>query len=138
MAQLEAALAENAGLHAQLLAQAREAGVHDERQRMAREIHDTLAQGLTGIITQLQAADRAADSPEPWQRHMDQAQAAGPGQPRARPAVRCRRCGPRELEDARLPDAIADLASRWSQTSAVPVLMRDHRRAAADAAPRSR
>jgi signal transduction histidine kinase len=51
VAQLEAALEENAGLHAQLLAQAREAGVLDERQRMAREIHDTLAQGLTGIIT---------------------------------------------------------------------------------------
>ncbi|MFB9719032.1 sensor histidine kinase, partial [Planobispora longispora] len=34
---LEASLAENAGLHAQLLAQAREAGVLDERQRMARE-----------------------------------------------------------------------------------------------------
>jgi hypothetical protein len=32
---LEAALIENAGLHAQLLVQAREAGVHDERQRMA-------------------------------------------------------------------------------------------------------
>ena len=56
---LEATLAENAGLHAQLLAQAREAGVLDERQRMAREIHDTLAQGLTGIITQLQAAEQS-------------------------------------------------------------------------------
>ena len=56
---LEATLAENAGLHEQLLAQAREAGILDERQRMAREIHDTLAQGLTGIITQLQAAEQA-------------------------------------------------------------------------------
>ena len=37
--------------------QAREAGVGDERRRMAREIHDTLAQGLAGIITQLQAAE---------------------------------------------------------------------------------
>jgi signal transduction histidine kinase len=44
---LEAALAENAGLHAQLLTQAREAGVLDERHRIAREIHDTLAQGLS-------------------------------------------------------------------------------------------
>ena len=31
----------------------------DERQRMAREIHDTTTQGLAGIITQLQAADQA-------------------------------------------------------------------------------
>ena len=29
----------------------------DERQRMAREIHDTIAQGLTGIVTQLEAAE---------------------------------------------------------------------------------
>jgi signal transduction histidine kinase len=59
-ARLEAALRENAGLHAQLLAQAREAGVLDERQRMAGEIHDVLAQGLTGIVTQLEAAEAAA------------------------------------------------------------------------------
>ncbi|MGK5557315.1 sensor histidine kinase [Actinomadura kijaniata] len=56
---LEQALAENAGLHAQLLVQAREAGVNDERRRLAAEIHDTLAQGLTGIITQLQAAEES-------------------------------------------------------------------------------
>ncbi len=37
-------------------------GVRDERQRMAGEIHDTLAQGLTGIVTQLQAAEQAATS----------------------------------------------------------------------------
>ena len=44
-------MAENAGLHAQLLAQAREAGVVDERQRLAGEIHDTLAQGLARLAT---------------------------------------------------------------------------------------
>ena len=57
--QLETMMAENTGLHAQLLTQAREAGVLEERQRMAREIHDTLAQGLAGIITQLEAAQQA-------------------------------------------------------------------------------
>ena len=70
MARLEAALDENAGLHAQLMTQAREAGVLDERQRMAREIHDTIAQGLTGIVTQLEAAEQAADRPEDRQRHI--------------------------------------------------------------------
>ena len=70
---LEATLAENAGLHEQLLAQAREAGVLDERQRMAREIHDTLAQGLTGIVTQLQAAEQASDDPAEWRRHFETA-----------------------------------------------------------------
>ncbi|MFB4316476.1 sensor histidine kinase [Actinomadura sp. 21ATH] len=56
-ARLEQALQENAGLQAQLLVQAREAGVNDERRRLAAEIHDTIAQGLAGIITQLQAAE---------------------------------------------------------------------------------
>jgi DNA-binding NarL/FixJ family response regulator len=56
-ARLQQALAENAGLQAQLIVQAREAGVSDERRRLAAEIHDTIAQGLTGIITQLQAAE---------------------------------------------------------------------------------
>jgi len=53
-----------------LLTQAREAGILNERQRMAREIHDTLAQGLTGIVTQLQAAEQAADDPARWRRHI--------------------------------------------------------------------
>ncbi|MEU6033880.1 sensor histidine kinase [Actinomadura sp. NPDC047616] len=58
-ARLEQALAENAALQAQLIVQAREAGVADERRRLAAEIHDTIAQGLTGIITQLQAAEES-------------------------------------------------------------------------------
>ncbi|MEV7688851.1 sensor histidine kinase [Streptomyces bungoensis] len=58
---LEQALRENAALHDQLLVQAREAGVADERRRLAAEIHDTIAQGLTGIIAQLQVVANAPD-----------------------------------------------------------------------------
>ncbi|QWF79366.1 sensor histidine kinase [Amycolatopsis sp. CA-230715] len=117
---LEQALEENAELQAKLLAGAREAGVLDERQRMAREIHDTLAQGLTGIITQLHAADRARDDPERWQRHLDQVHAlAKESLTEARRSVRAMR--PEPLAAARLPDAIADLARRWSESSGVPV-----------------
>ncbi|MER6609178.1 sensor histidine kinase [Streptomyces sp. NPDC000927] len=73
-ARLEQALAENAGLHAQLLVQAREAGVADERRRLAAEIHDTLAQGLAGIIAQLQVVASVADTdPELARRHLDRA-----------------------------------------------------------------
>jgi signal transduction histidine kinase len=118
LARLETALEENAGLHAQLLAQAREAGILDERQRMAREIHDTLAQGLTGIITQLEATERAGRRPEQWRRHLDQARAlARESLAEARRSVQALR--PEPLEGAALPDAIAQMARRWSETSAV-------------------
>ncbi len=39
----------------------RRAGVTDERERLAREIHDTLAQGLSSIQLLLQAAHRSLD-----------------------------------------------------------------------------
>ena len=79
--ELEAALEENAGLHAQLVAQAREAGVTDERQRIAGEIHDTIAQGLTGVITQLEAASQVKGDPAELQRRLDNATQSGPGEP---------------------------------------------------------
>jgi signal transduction histidine kinase len=118
MAELEAAQEENAGLHAQLLTQAREAGVLDERQRLAREIHDTLAQGLTGIVTQLEAAEAAGGRSEQWQAHVVRASAL------ARESLREARRSlqalqPAPLEGSRLPDAIAEVARRWSETSTV-------------------
>jgi signal transduction histidine kinase len=117
---LEATLAENAGLHAQLLTQAREAGVHDERRRMAREIHDTLAQGLTGIITQLQAAEQVSDDPAGWRRHFAAAQTlARESLAEARRSVHALR--PEPLEAARLSDALAEVAARWETLHGIPV-----------------
>ncbi|HVC38896.1 MAG TPA: histidine kinase [Candidatus Dormibacteraeota bacterium] len=43
--------------NAQLFADTQEMATLNERNRIAREIHDTLAQGLAGILVQLQAAD---------------------------------------------------------------------------------
>ena len=43
--------------NAQLFADTQEMATINERNRIAREIHDTIAQGLAGIIIQLQAAD---------------------------------------------------------------------------------
>jgi signal transduction histidine kinase len=117
---LEATLAENAGLHEQLLTQAREAGILDERQRMAREIHDTLAQGLTGIITQLQAAEQASDDPAGWRRHFEAAtRLARESLSEARRSVDALR--PEPLETGRLPAALADVAGRWSALHGVTV-----------------
>lgn len=106
---LAAALAENAGLQQRLVAQT----LLDERQRMAREIHDTLAQGLTGIITQLQAAAHAADDPVAWRRHHDAATAlARESLTEARRSVHELR--PEALATGRLGEALADVAERWS------------------------
>lgn len=44
--------------NARLYAQARELAVLEERNRLAREMHDTLAQGFTGIVLQLEAAEQ--------------------------------------------------------------------------------
>ena len=120
---LEATIAENESLHHQLLANAREAGVLDERRRMAREIHDTLAQGLTGIVTQLQAAEqvaaRAPDDPTGWRRHVDAAtRLARDSLTEARRSVDALR--PEPLEGCRLSEALAGVAERWSALNGIP------------------
>ncbi|MFY1693196.1 sensor histidine kinase [Plantactinospora sp. WMMB782] len=118
---LEAALEENAGLHAQLLVQAREAGVLDERQRMAREIHDTLAQGLAGILTQLQAAEQT-DDPAASARHLTNAMnLARESLTEARRTVHA--VEPAMLAQARLPDAINELARRWAEVHDVDTVL---------------
>ncbi|MBN6038572.1 sensor histidine kinase [Amycolatopsis sp. 195334CR] len=117
MKKLEAAMTENAGLHRQLLAQAREAGVLDERQRLSREIHDTLAQGFTGIITQLEAA---RSDPAERERHLATATAlARENLAEARRAVHALR--PEALDSAKLPEALRGVAGRWSERSGVQV-----------------
>jgi signal transduction histidine kinase len=118
IAELDATLVENAALHARLVVQAREAGVLDERARMAREIHDTLAQGLTGIVTQLEAA--AADDPDVRRRHVDTARAlARESLSEARRSVEA--LAPGRLADAQLPEAIRAMAEDWSQAARVAV-----------------
>jgi len=119
---LEEALEENAGLHAQLLVQAREAGVLDERQRMAREIHDTLAQGLAGILTQLQAAEQTMDEPTTLRRHVTNAMnLARESLTEARRTVHA--VEPAMLAEARLPDAISDVVRRWAEVNRIDAVL---------------
>ncbi|MDO5662240.1 MAG: sensor histidine kinase [Brachybacterium sp.] len=115
---LEGALHENAGLHAQLVAQARESGAQDERQRLAREIHDTLAQGLAGIITQLQSAQHSTGGEPLAERHVARAlQVARASLSEARRSVQA--LGPQELSRAHLPDALRTLTEQWSKDEGV-------------------
>ncbi|HEX3961645.1 MAG TPA: sensor histidine kinase [Trebonia sp.] len=117
---LVATISENESLQRQLVVQAREAGIHDERRRMAREIHDTLAQGLTGIVTQLQAAEQAADDPAGWRRHLTAAtRLARESLTEARRSVDALR--PEPLENGRLNEALADVTARWSALNGIPV-----------------
>ncbi|MEU1879796.1 sensor histidine kinase [Streptosporangium sp. NPDC020072] len=111
---LQTALEENADLHAQLLAQAHEAGILDERQRMAREIHDTLAQGLTGIITQLRAAQRVEDAETHVALALDLARESLTEARRSVAALQ-----PHQLDDAHLPEAMATLARNWARSTGV-------------------
>lgn len=118
VAQLRMALRENEGLHTQLMTQAHEAGVLDERQRLAREIHDTLAQGLTGIITQLEAATRARGDGDGHRRHVGVAmRLARDSLADARRSVL--ELTPEPLDNAHLPDALAEVGRRWSTGSGV-------------------
>jgi len=89
----------------------------EERNRLAREIHDTLAQGLAGIVAQLQAARTASATGR--ERHLDTAaELARSTLVEARRSVQALR--PEPLEGARLPDALADVAARWAEVSGVP------------------
>ncbi|MES2463213.1 MAG: C1 family peptidase [Armatimonadota bacterium] len=90
--------------------EAQENRVLQERNRMAREIHDTLAQGLTGIIIQLEAAeDILADSPDQSgvRAHIARAQdLARVSLAEARHSVSVLR--PLALEGRSLPEALSD------------------------------
>ncbi|GAA0511995.1 hypothetical protein Ade02nite_44290 [Paractinoplanes deccanensis] len=114
-AKLAAALKENEGLHAQLMVQAREAGKLDERQRMAGEIHDVLAQGLTGIVTQLEAASSPGGD---LHRHLEAAKKlARDSLTEARRSVHALR--PHSLDAAGLPEAIGEAVTEWSRLHGV-------------------
>ncbi|MEU5976078.1 sensor histidine kinase [Streptomyces sp. NPDC047315] len=116
-ARLTQALAENAHLQAQLLVQAREAGVADERRRLAAEIHDTIAQGLAGIIAQLQVVTVTRDE-ETAREHL--ARAADLARSSLREARRSvHNLSPVALEHDTLPQALEKTVAEWSKSSGV-------------------
>lgn len=114
---LQQALDENAALHAQLLVQAREAGVADERRRLAAEIHDTIAQGLTGIIAQLQVVANAPDLATA-RTHLERASdLARHSLGEARRSVH--NLAPVALADAGLPEALKKTVAEWGERTDV-------------------
>lgn len=114
---LQQAMDENAALHAQLLVQAREAGVADERRRLAAEIHDTIAQGLTGIIAQLQVVASAGDETLAREHLGRAADLARHSLGEARRSVH--NLSPTALEHDALPEALKKTVAQWSERTAV-------------------
>jgi signal transduction histidine kinase len=114
---LQQALDENAALHAQLLLQAREAGVADERRRLAAEIHDTIAQGLTGIIAQLQVVAGAPDL-DTARTHLERASTlARHSLGEARRSVH--NLAPVALAADGLPEALKKTVTEWGERTGV-------------------
>ena len=106
---------------ANLMKVEREAGRLTERQRLARDIHDTLAQHFTSIIMHLSAAKYS--SPESVQLEVQQAEeAAREGLAEIRRIVWDMQ--PEQIEKASLVDAVEELAARWSAETSVLVKMR--------------
>ncbi|KPI00406.1 integral membrane sensor signal transduction histidine kinase [Actinobacteria bacterium OK074] len=116
-AALQQALDENAALHAQLLVQAREAGVADERRRLAAEIHDTIAQGLAGIIAQLQVVTNAPDQVMAREHTVRAMELARHSLGEARRSVH--NLAPVDLEHAQLPEALGSIVADWSERTGV-------------------
>jgi signal transduction histidine kinase len=94
--------------------------VRDERQRLAREIHDTITQGLIGIITQLEAARQTQSHAKSWQRHLTNAERlVRESLSEARRSVTASL--PESLEGASLPEALSQVAQQWTMVNGVPI-----------------
>ncbi|VVJ15174.1 Two-component system sensor histidine kinase [Amycolatopsis camponoti] len=111
---LEASQAEVARL-------SREAGTAAERERLAREIHDTLAQGFTSIVTLAEAIESELDSdPAAARRHVElAARTARENLAEARTMVAA--LAPADLASGSLVDAVRRQADRLADETGVSV-----------------
>jgi signal transduction histidine kinase len=101
-----------------LVRQARDAGTREERARLARELHDTVAQGLVAVVTQLEAIPDSALTDSAARRRVDNAKAlAREGLGEARRAVNALR--PAALDTATLPQAVGRMLDEWSMANNV-------------------
>ncbi len=110
----------------ELAAAARQAGQAEERQRLAHELHDTLAQTLSGVVFQLEAAEeelgRGRDRHDPVRlarllcTARDSARQCLSDTRRTVEALR-----PAALDRTSLAKAVAELCARWSETTGLPV-----------------
>jgi signal transduction histidine kinase len=107
------ALDELAAARVQLDEAARREGMLAERQRVAGEVHDTVAQLMVGVVTQLEAARSALDTDGPRARaHLERAVAAArDGLTEMRGAVLALRP---DRPAGGLAQGVREAAARWS------------------------
>jgi signal transduction histidine kinase len=122
--ELAQGLAQQATLALQLTRlaeQARKAAITEERNRMAREIHDTLAQGFTGILIQLQAAKQVLNGAHhEATQHLESAVAlARVGLTEARRSVQGLR--PQLLRDGNIATALDQLVHQLATDSMIRI-----------------
>lgn len=120
--QREALVRELLATRGQLAATEHESGVLAERARLAREIHDTLAQGLSSIQMLLHAAERA-DPDRPGVEHIRLARETAAGNlAEARRFIR--ELTPPQLDDQTLGAALRRLARTHWATEGLDVQVR--------------
>jgi signal transduction histidine kinase len=103
-----------------LARQSRQAAVAAERNRMARDIHDTLAQGFTGVIVQLEAVQEAMSQKLATKaaEHLARAsELARESLQEARRSVRALR--PQSLEEKDLCEALQSLIGKMTAGTTV-------------------
>lgn len=118
------ALAELTATRAELAETARRAGVLEERERLARDLHDTVAQSLASIVTHVEAAEQAFDArPADARHHLGVVRdAAREGLGEARRAVAALR--PDLLQGQPLRAALERRADRWSAATGIVAAVR--------------
>jgi nitrate/nitrite-specific signal transduction histidine kinase len=106
--------------NARLYKETSKIAVMEERNRLAGEIHDTLAQGFSGIILQLEAAEQAfnENATEEVSRHLNRARSLARGSLKeARRSVW--NLQPLALEHMSLPDALNQEVDKFAKFSGV-------------------
>lgn len=115
--------AEKDRLQALLIAAARDAGVASERARLARDIHDTLAQGLAGISTNLETAEELLPDEHVAAKQVRTAlDLARSSLTEARRSVHALRPGP--LQSGQLISALQAIVDQWQHHTGITATIR--------------
>jgi signal transduction histidine kinase len=110
---------ERSRLQASLASAERKSGVLEERQRLAREIHDTLAQDFASIIVHLERTEQINHlDHSPAKGHLDLARSvAREGLEESRRMMAALR--PEILEQRGLPEALGRVCEEWSRRAGI-------------------